>query len=387
MATTLADIVSLINDRRSDTGTNSIDMTGDGFRAINSALNIWNQQHEWEFQIDKYSFNYNEGITFYNTPRSGTVSIFKAPLSMNYFKSPANKSFDMVSDSSFDQETLTPRRFSINTRGQTERMKVKASGNNMQIDTASELTSNGTWIGASAISSVATDSYESWEQASSVSFNFAGTTGTITKTLTSSIDLTPYINRGSVYWNVDSTVWTNWTSMTLKLGSSASVYYTASVTTDYLSDTPSGWTKFKIPWSSFTSVGTPDYTAINYIQLQIVFSSDPAAVMRIENFFISEDVPMVLEYYTTYMTNSAGTKAQTFGSATATTDNPLWSGKWDWVTEGFVNSVLEIIFWMTGEKEDMLKAESNVIKIVDNLKKKLPSRRKYPEMAMKFDIN
>lgn len=387
MATTLSDINNLINDRRRDSGSYSINMTTDGFRAINSTLNLWNQFHEWEFQIEKYKFNYNKGCSFYNVPRSGTVSIFKAPLSLNYFKNPSTKSFDIVSDSSFDQQTLTTNRYSINTRGQTDRLRINAVGDKMDIDTASALTSNGTWVGTGAISSVATDSYESWEQAASVSFNFSGTTGVLTKTLTNSIDLTPYVNRSTIYWNVDSTVWTNWTSMTLKLGSDASNYYTASVTSDYLDDTPDDWSKFKIAWSSLTSVGSPDYSAIDYIELQIDFSSNPSAVMRIENFFISEDVPLLLEHYSTYMVTDSGTKSQVFTDSSDTGDNPLWSGKWDWVTEAFVNSVLEIIFWMTGEYDDMMKAETNILKIVENLKKKLPSRRKYPEMLMKFDIN
>ena len=57
MTTTLNDLNTVINDRRRDTGTNSIDMTTVGFRAINSTLQIWNGVHDWPWTIKTVNFN------------------------------------------------------------------------------------------------------------------------------------------------------------------------------------------------------------------------------------------------------------------------------------------------------------------------------------------
>lgn len=385
--TTLANIISILNDRRGDTTNNSVDMTADGFRAINGALDIWNQTHEWEFQIEKSIINYNPGISYYTIPMSGTAVVYKAPINLKYYKGSKTKEFDFMSESSFDSSPLSRNRFAISTVGQTARVRVHASGDMMQIDPAASLTSNGTWIGASAISNVATDSYEYFDLGSSVSFDYSGTSGTITKTLDTGIDLSKYRGRSSLYWNMDSTVWTNWSSATLKIGTDSSNYYTASVTSDYLGEAPTSgqWSKFKIAWSSLTAVGSPTITDIKYIQLTIAFSSNPSSIMRIENFFISEDVPLLFEYYSNAMVISGTTKYQKFQNSATTTDNPLWTGQWDFVTESFVNSVLEILFAMTGEYSDMNIAINKVTDIVKNLKSKLPSRRRYPGMEMKFE--
>jgi len=388
LATTLSDINNLINDRRRDSGSNSVNMTTEGFRAINGTLDLWNQMHEWEFQIEETLINYNEGITWYSTPSNGTASILKAPVDLRYYKGGRTKEFDMTSSSGFDSDILTPRKFAISTKGQTEYLRIKAAGDKIDLDPATALTSNGTWVGATAISNVATDSYEFFDQNASLTFDYSGTSGTLTKTLTSGVDLSKYKNRSSVVWNHKSSTYTNWTSMTLKFGSSDSAYYTASVTSDYLSNDPTAdqWNKFKIAWADLTTVGSPDITDIVYIQLTIAYSVNPANAQWIENLFVSENVPLVFEYYSNNMVSDSGTKTQKFTDSSDTNDTPLWTEKWDFITESFINSVLEVIFFITGEYTDMAAVQNKVAQIVNNLKTKLPSRRRYPEMAMKFDI-
>lgn len=387
MATVLGDITTLINDRRRDSGSNSINMSAEGFRAINSTLDMWNQIHDWEWQIEESIINYNEGITYYSVP-----SGFKAPIDLRpYRASGKSHEFDMVTASGFDSETLKTKRFSVTNLGQTEYLRIKYPGDRVQIHTLGDIT-DGTWATATAVSNLATDSYDYFDLSSSVSFDYAGTTGTITITLDNAIDLTKYLNRSSIYWNTKFTTYTNWTSITLKLGSSASAYYTASATTDYLGRTPtaSQWNKHKIAWSSFSKVLSPNIAAINYIQFTIAYASDPAmTAARIENLFISADVPLTLEHYTTNMVCaiSSSAKTQKFATSTATNDFPLWSGKYDFVNESFCNSVLENIFFMTGEQMDLALTQAKVTAIVMNLRQRIPSKRRYPEATMKFDIN
>lgn len=386
MAITLANINTLVNDRRRDTSSNSIDMTGDGFRACNSVLDIWNQQHEWEFQIDKQTINYNQGITYYTLN-----SNFKAPIDLKRIKNPRDKEYALVMPGNFDSETLKTKRFAFPTQAQSQKLRIKdTEGGQAVLHTMSNYNQNGVWVGATAISNVATDAYEAFDFTSSISFDYSGTSGTLTNSTMNLVDLRRFKNRSNVYLNVFLPSVTNFTSVTLRFGSSATSYYTVAATTDYLGDSivAGQWAKLKFAWSNLTTVGTPNEVAINYIQIIITYSVNPSMTgCRVENLFVSENVPIELEYYTNEMVTDSGIKTQHFTDSADTDDNPLWSGKWDWVNEAFVNSVIEIIFWMTGEYEDLTIAQTKVVDIVTSLKTKLPSRRRYPESNIRISLN
>ena len=382
----LNNINTLINDRRRDTTSNSIDMTAEGFRAENSTLNEWNRLHDWEWQIEDTIINYNEGITVYSAP-----SGFKAPIDLTKHKPPKTKEFDRVSETAFESSTLTTNRFAIQTIGQTDYLRIKTSGDWAQITTLSSTASTTTTV-AGAMSALGVDSYESYSVGASLKFDYSGTSGTMTIDLGSAIDLSRFQGRSGIYWDTNFSAYTNWSNITLRLGSSSTNYWTAAVTTDHLSRTPTGgqWNRHGFQWTSLTKVGSPGIAAIDYIQIGVNFSVDPALTdCRIENLFIAENVPLKFEYYSNNMVVavSSSAKTQTFSSATATNDQPLWSGKWDWVNEAYVNSTLENIFWMTGEYNDLAVAQNKIAQIVEPLKRVLPSRRRYPETVMKFDIN
>lgn len=387
MATQLANLNSTINDRRRDTGSNSIDMTTVGFRAINSALQVWNQMHEWEFQISQTIFNYNPGITTYTVP-----SDYKLPIGVKNYRNPRTSTFAMLGEGHFDDESIEVRKFAFETIDQVEYMRVKAPGDLAVLHQATTYDGNGTWVGATAISNVGTDLYESFDLNASISFDYSGTSGTLTVTDMNPVNISRFLNRAGVAWNYFPTSVTNFTSMSIKFGSDASNYWSGTATTDYLGRTLTAnqWNRFKIAWSSLTKTGSPDLENIDYIQFTLAYSVDPVMVSaRIENVFATENIPLLLEYYTTSMVKAAsgGTKTQIFATAANTTDTPLWSGKWDFVTEAFINSVLEYIFFITGEYTDESIALGKIRDIVNNVKVKLPSRRRYPEMALTFSTN
>lgn len=383
MATTLSDLNNLINDRRRDSGSNSINMTTDGFRAINSTINLWQSAHDWEFTIEKQIIQYNDGITRY-----ALNSDHKRPRDIKYYKGSQKDDFAYTGGGNFDSRILETRRFGFETIGQTERIRIKAEGNSASLTPATSYSGDGTWTGASGAGNVATDSYEYFEQSASISFDLTAATGaTVTNSNISSKDISSYENRGNFYFNIYLPTITGLTSITIKVGSSASNYWTTTVTTDYIGDAfvANNWNKCKGTFT--TSVGTPDASAVTYIQVTITCSSTTATGYRIENFFVSENVPILYEYYSNnFCYDVSGTaKTTVFNDSAATTDYPLFSGKWDYVSEPFINSVLEIIFWMTGEYNDFTVARTKVLEIVTDLKKQLPSKKRYPEMKFTLD--
>lgn len=387
MATTLSDINNLINDRRRDTSSNSIDMTSDGFRAINSALQIWNEVHDWPWTIKTVNFNYNPGIYKYTV-----ASDFKFPLTLQPFKPNMGLgNYTLVSPLKFPT-SLYNQRFAVSNENGIQYLMVKGlDGNNATINTATAYDENGTWVGASAISNVGTNDYEGYTWPSSVSFDYSGTSGTLTNSTMSAVDLTAYQNRSNLYIDVYFPTVTSISSVSLKWGTDASNYYTVTSTTDYLGRSFSvGWNRIKFAWSSPTTVGTPTVTSIAYLQMTLAFSVNPSATgFYFQNVFISENVPLTLTYYSVNMVYdvSGSTQLQLFNDSSATTDYPLWSGRWDVATEPFINSVLEIIFWMTGEYSDMNVARQKIIEIVTPLKQRYPSQRRYPTLQFSTDTN
>jgi len=396
MATTLADIVTLAKDRLRDQSGQSIDFTANGFRAINSTLRIWNEVHDWPWTIKQVNFNFNPGIDTYAI--DGLVSDFKYPLTIKGYK-PFMKyaEYWMTSPLRFDSAYIYPRRFAIQNVSGIQTLRLASlDGSRASINTGTAYDQNGQWVGASAIGTVGSDQYEGYSLPSSVSFLFNGTSGTLTNDAAiyptfTPVDLTIFNNRSNLYFDVYIPLTTNLTSFTLKWGSDASNYFSASATTDYVGAAfIVGWNRIKMSWSTTpTTVGTPLVSSIKYLQLTVTCSgSTNLGLFRVQNFWVSENVPIQMTYYSTNMvTTAALVQSQIFASAAATTDLPLWSGRWDVATEAFIDSLMQIVFWMTGESDDMKIALSKITDIIKPLKERYPSQRRYPSVVMTTDTN
>lgn len=393
--TTLGTMITTINDRRRDSSNQSVDMTAAGFRAINSALQIWNNNHDWDWTIKTVEFQYNPNIDTYAL--DSIVTDFKAPLTLKYFKPHyKTKEFWMVSQLRFDSAYLWSSRFAIQNIAGVQTLRVKTvDGHKASVNTATQYNSNGTWVGASGISGAYTDQYEGYSYPSSVAFLLSNTgtltnDGSIYPTFTP-VDLTIYQNRSNLYFDIDIPSGGVPSSLTLKWGTDSSNYFTATMTTDYLGNTfETGWTRIKVPWSSLpTTVGTPTITAIKYLQLTVTTGPVTQCLYRVQNFFVSENIPLVLTYYSTNMVadNADSTQYQIFQDSTHTSDFPLWSGRWDAVTEPFINSVLEIIFFITGEMNDFSVVEKKVIALMEPIKKHYPSKRRMSSFQIVTDTN
>jgi hypothetical protein len=121
MATTLSTLTSIINDRRRDTTALSVDMTAEGFRALNGTLETWNQEHDWPWQLEETLFNYNYGITTYNIPTSWD---FKAIVNIRPYK-PVNNKDELyyVGQNKFDGDSIHLNRFAVELKGQTQLLR------------------------------------------------------------------------------------------------------------------------------------------------------------------------------------------------------------------------------------------------------------------------
>lgn len=144
------------------------------------------------------------------------------------------------------------------------------------VNGAISLSDNGTWSGTN-ISSLENDSVNYVYGNGSIQFSIdAGgnpTTATLTCTGMSAVDLTRDYNQGSqfvyVYLSAPDTV----NSITYRWGSSNANYYSRSTTAQFDGTSfQTGWNLLKYDWDGATVTGTPDYTAIDYIE--VVFNTD-----------------------------------------------------------------------------------------------------------------
>ena len=129
------------------------------------------------------------------------------------------------------------------------------------------MTATTGWVAAGSASALTADSTVYWQQPSALRFTLTGNSvGTLTKTIPSQ-DLTSYKNVG-VGFLASKIPSANLTSIEMRIGSSASAYYTQTVTAGFIKAFTAGdWMLESFDLSTATTVGVPDITKITYLQL------------------------------------------------------------------------------------------------------------------------
>jgi hypothetical protein len=178
------------------------------------------------------------------------------------------------------------------------------------INACDSLTGNGTFVAADDASNITLDTYNKVNGSASIKYDLG--TGAILATITNStmtaVDLTEYNNREIFVWQYIPLT-TLLTSFTIRWGTGASDYWTATATTtaDGLAFKV-GWNLLRFSWPT-TDTGTPDITAVNYFQLRINKTALMAASNDWRTDFIvarAGDIHDVIYYSRYFWTTAAG---------------------------------------------------------------------------------
>lgn len=178
------------------------------------------------------------------------------------------------------------------------------------------LTANGTWVVGGDATNLTLDENNYMSGSGCLNFDLTGdaTTGYIENTaLGTSVDLEDEEDIGKIFVRVyipDTSIITNFI---LRWGSSASAYWSATVTSPHdQSDWKTGWQILAFDWNGAMETGSPDSSAIDYLRLTVTVSSATAETdLRVDKITCSSGSIFEIEYYSNYLfTNSAGTLQQ-----------------------------------------------------------------------------
>lgn len=158
-----------------------------------------------------------------------------------------------------------------------------------------QMNSTDGWTAAGTASSLAQDTSSYWQQPASLRFNVTTGTGTLTKT-TNSADLSTYEGVGVAFVAVYIPDVSTLTSISLKLGSSASDYYSVTSTSGFTGAwTSDNWLLVPFDFATASTTGTPDWSDVSYAQVSIV-TTGTQTNFHTGQLFIAQPCPYQILY-------------------------------------------------------------------------------------------
>ncbi len=161
------------------------------------------------------------------------------------------------------------------------------------------MTQVGNWVAAGTASGLTVDTTAYYQSPASLRFTQATGTGTLTETLDNSLDLSTYQTVGVAFLAIripDGATASNLTSISLKLGSDNSNYSSVTETEGFLGAWVAGeWLLVAFDYSAATDTGTPDWSAIDYIQVSLITTSNMVN-FRVGGLWISLPTPAQILY-------------------------------------------------------------------------------------------
>ncbi|MFA6158993.1 MAG: hypothetical protein WC763_05240 [Candidatus Paceibacterota bacterium] len=189
-------------------------------------------------------------------------------------------------------------------RGTPYLMVLDSEGSSLPLHNCDSLTDNGTWAVTGDGSGLVLDKQVYQEGTGSLKFTVTGSGGTTTLTnpaLDFTLDITDYLNNGWVFCNLQcpASNTSAVASVEIRLGSSATDYYSITATTRFRGDTIyGGWGLVGGDISDATTTGTPTDTAISYVK---VIVSNPVTggngAYRLDDIFLGQTTYYQMPYY------------------------------------------------------------------------------------------
>ncbi len=199
-------------------------------------------------------------------------------------------------------------------------INIDVSRPGVLLDECDSLTSTSIWTGDSQVFNLAIDQNFKIKGGGSIWFSILGAggsggfplllnpldsggtavSGSITGNIITPADLSTHEQRGSIFLWVYIESITGLSSIQLKWGSSATNYWTRSVTTGHYQPWQAGWNLLRFDWDGAVSTGSPVSSAVNYLNLQFTTTVDLNNI-RVDSIYSKLPKYFEIVYYSKYI--------------------------------------------------------------------------------------
>lgn len=214
-----------------------------------------------------------------------------------------NQPFDTNKNFDFSAPNFT---IQWNNAVKTIRINDTSLPQGISIDTCEATTG---WTANSTASTLTENNINYASGSGSLSFNVTTGTGSISKTLASTLDMSSQLNQASWFYYLYLPLGSSLTSTEIRIGSSSSNYYSRVLTTTNEGNAfATGWNLIRGDWFGATVVGSPTVTAISYIYIGVTVSASLTGVC-VDNIVSNMGLYRTLEYYSKYLYRDSSTGA------------------------------------------------------------------------------
>lgn len=218
-----------------------------------------------------------------------------------------NQAFDITKQNIFQQANMFTLNF--NTGVKTLRINAPFLNPPVIIDQIEAISTNGTWAAGGTASNLAVDNANFVSGAGSLKFDVTSGAAYLENSTLTAIDLDDFLNQSSLFTWAYVPTGSSLTSINLRFGSSASNYYTATVTQSQQATAfANGWNLAQFIWANTSTVGSPNAELITYVRITLNVTATMTAC-RLNLIESILGTILEYEYYSKYMFRDSTTGA------------------------------------------------------------------------------
>lgn len=218
-----------------------------------------------------------------------------------------NQAFDVAKQNIFSMANMFTMNF--NTGLKTIRLNCPFLNPPVVINQIEAIATNGTWAAGGTASNLAVNNTNFAQGAGSLQFDIGLGAGWLENSTMTAVDLSEVENQSSLFDWVSVPTGSDLTSVELRFGSSASDYWTLTVTQNQQGTAfVNGWNLEQFPWASMTVVGSPDSSSITYARITLNVTADMTACL-VNGLDSILGTILNYEYYSKYLFRDAITGA------------------------------------------------------------------------------
>lgn len=363
MSVTIASVQTALDTYLGDSSTDRIS-SAERFNAMTEATAWLLEELGNEHMVDTYALDFLDSVNYYkvttdlaNLLVGADLRRDKADQVISFARKSPREIAEEIGQGSKDPSWAIDRHDNETFLVVNFRSKYDAQ----VISSLDTITDGGTWTtydaGSDALN-LTTDNNEFKQGSGCINFdvdvsqsgnNFA----TIYVPDIGPIDLSSYEDLGSfIYWvYIPENLYT--TSLTLYWGSDTAAtpatranYWSATVTTDINGNAlADGWNEIKVNWSDATMTGTPDSSAVVYIEKRLTYDASQTddTDYRYDYLRIVQPEQLNFHYISWKVgTNNSGTDITAY---TATNDIPFYSGQYDQYKYAVAHKAASILYY------------------------------------------